>query len=411
MTISERIPTPAAPTAAPADYDRLAARFRPIFARIAEGAVARERARILPVEPIRWLVEAGFASLRVPRAHGGEGLSLVDQFRLVIELAEADSNVPQALRAQLALVEDRLNLPEAEAAPWFARFVRGEIFGSAWTEPNNRLGLTGTTVTPLPEGGYVLQGRKSYSTGTIYADWIDTFAQNSQTGEDVIALVPTSAPGVTRIDDWAGFGQRTTGSGTTIFEEVRLTADQVVPFARRFSYQTAFYQLVLNATQAGIARAVLRDALAQVRARKRNYSHSLARLPAEDPQIQQVIGRLSIAAFTVEAATLRAAEATERAAQAQAAGQVADLPALIAASELAQAQAQAVATDLVPRAATELFNVLGASGTDSALALDRHWRNARTIASHNPVIYKERLIGDHLLNGKDLVQVWQVGSV
>ena len=48
------------------DYEQLAARFRPIFARIAEGAVARERNRVLPFEQIKWLKEAGFGAVRIP---------------------------------------------------------------------------------------------------------------------------------------------------------------------------------------------------------------------------------------------------------------------------------------------------------------------------------------------------------
>lgn len=390
--------------------EALAARFRPIFARIAEGALDRERGRVLPTEPIRWLVEAGFGAIRVPVAHGGDGASLAEVFGLLIELAEADSNIPQALRAHFALVEDRLNIPEAEAAPWFRRVVAGQTFGSAWTEVGNRIGEVGTIVTPLPEGGFRIDGRKYYSTGTIFADWIDTLARRSDTGEDVIALVPTAAEGVERIDDWTGFGQTTTGSGTTVLRSVKLAPDEVVPFSRRFPYQTAYYQLVLNAVQAGIARAILRDAVTQVRARKRIFSHGNAATAAADAQIQQVIGRLSVTAFTVEAATLRAAATTDRAAEASRAGRTEGLHELVVASELDAGKAQAIATELVPRAAGELFNALGASGTDVSLALDRHWRNSRTVACHNPAIYKERIIGDHALNGTEPVYVWQIGT-
>ena len=59
-----------------ADYATLAARFRPIFTRIAESSVERERNRALPHEPIRWLKEAGFGAVRVPVEHGGGGASL-----------------------------------------------------------------------------------------------------------------------------------------------------------------------------------------------------------------------------------------------------------------------------------------------------------------------------------------------
>ncbi len=81
------------------DYDALAAAFRPIFTRIACGAAEREQQRILPDEPIRWLKEAGFGTLRIPREKGGWGASLPQLSALLIELAQADSNLPQALRA------------------------------------------------------------------------------------------------------------------------------------------------------------------------------------------------------------------------------------------------------------------------------------------------------------------------
>ena len=76
----------------------------------------------------------------------------------------------------------------------------------------------------------------------------------------------------------------------------------------------------------------------------------------------------------------------------------------------AQPQAQVVLSELVPRAATLLFNTLGASAVSRASALDRHWRNARTVASHNPVIYKTRIVGDWSINGTPPPFVWAVGT-
>ena len=48
---------------------------------------------------------------------------------------------------------------------------------------------------------------------------------------------------------------------------------------------------------------------------------------------------------------------------------------------------------------TGLFEVGGASATAERFRLDRHWRNARTLASHNPVIYRDRVVGQYFLNG------------
>ncbi|MGN6127730.1 MAG: hypothetical protein ACTHON_14295, partial [Humibacter sp.] len=41
-----------------------------------------------------------------------------------------------------------------------------------------------------------------------------------------------------------------------------------------------------------------------------------------------------------------------------------------------------------------------ASAVGRGIALDRHWRNVRTIASHNPAVYRKRAIGDYVLNGR-----------
>ncbi|NIG33539.1 monooxygenase [Pantoea sp. ICBG 828] len=392
------------------DYDTLAAHFRPLFARIAAGAAERERTRTLPYEPLQWLKEAGFGTVRIPQQKGGWGASLPQLFQLLIELAEADSNLPQALRAHFAFVEDRLNQPDnAERDAWFRRFVDGELVGSGWTEIGNvRLGDVITRVTPAANG-WTLNGEKFYSTGALFADWIDVYARRDDNQGDVIALVNTHQPGVTREDDWDGFGQRLTGSGTTRFEHAHVETQHVYDFATRFRYQTAYYQHVLLATLAGIARAVARDGAAAVAARNRVYSHGNGAASRQDAQVLQVVGEITSLAFAVEATVIRATHSLQSAYEAHLS---ADEGAIAAINNLAEAeagQAQVIASELVPRAATELFNALGASDTRVSKALDRHWRNARTVSSHNPVIYKARDIGDWKVNGTPPTGIWQIG--
>ena len=76
-----------------ARYEDLAARFRPVFAAIREGAVARDIGRALPFEGYEALRQAGFPLLRVPAAQGGIGVTLPELFGLVIELGEAEPNL------------------------------------------------------------------------------------------------------------------------------------------------------------------------------------------------------------------------------------------------------------------------------------------------------------------------------
>ncbi len=215
------------------------------------------------------------------------------------------------------------------------------------------------------------------------------------------AIVPATREGVELVDDWDGFGQRLTGTGTTFLHNVRVEADEVV-----FDTEGAFYsqayigavpQLILTAINAGILRAILRDATALVRRRERSFVHASAELPAEDPILQQTVGQIASSAFAAEATVLAAADALDLLDTVRESGKP-DLDATHEAS-LRASKAKVVVDELVIRAAGLLLDVGGASATKQAYNLDRHWRNARTLASHNPTTYKARAVGDHAING------------
>ena len=299
----------------PASYEDLAERFRPIFKKIAEGAVAREQSRTLAFEAVAWLREAGFGALRVPQAHGGLGATLPQTFRLLIELGEADSNLPQIFRAHFAFVEERLNSKdEADRQRWFSLIVEGALFGAAMAEKTEG---TETTVTLTKDGArWILDGYKYYSTGTIYSSWIVAVALE---GTEYVSLaVPATAKGVTIEDDWDGFGQRLTGSGTTRFHQVAIGEDQIlrrvsVEQPPKTSYIIAYYQLFHLAALAGIARAVLKDAIAFTQAKTRTFAVPGKSSPRHDPLVQSVIGRLASLSFTADTLVDGVADAIEEA--------------------------------------------------------------------------------------------------
>ncbi|MFZ0081024.1 MAG: acyl-CoA dehydrogenase family protein, partial [Trebonia sp.] len=65
---------------------------------------------------------------------------------------------------------------------------------------------------------------------------------------------------------------------------------------------------------------------------------------------------------------------------------------------IAVAQAKAFASDVAAEVTTDLFSLSGASATDEKYDLSRHWRNARTHASHDPVAWKYHHVGNFMLN-------------
>ena len=391
----------------PASYEDLAERFRPIFKKIAEGAVAREQSRTLAFEAVTWLREAGFGALRVPQAHGGLGATLPQTFRLLIELGEADSNLPQIFRAHFAFVEERLNSKdEADRQRWFSLIVEGALFGAAMAEKTEG---TETTVTLAKDGArWILDGYKYYSTGTIYSSWIVAVALE---GTEYVSLaVPATAKGVTIEDDWDGFGQRLTGSGTTRFHQVAIGEDQIlrrvsVEQPPKASYIIAYYQLFHLAALAGIARAVLKDALAFTQAKTRTFAVPGKSSPRHDPLVQSVIGRLASLSFTADTLVDGVADAIDEAYRTAIKGD--DATELYTVANIKAYQAQQIVIEQVLEATTLLFEIGGASATSESRRFDRYWRNARTLASHNPLIHRERAIGDYWLNGTPPVGVLQ----
>lgn len=390
-------------------YEQLAARFRPLFAEIAAGAPDRERDRTLAHDAVRALAAAGFGAVRLPVEEGGAGASVSQLIRLLIELGAADSNLPQALRAHFGMVEERLIDPDGPArAKWLRRVADGAILGNAVTEIGG--GKVGATGTRLDTAGdeWTITGTKFYSTGSLYADWL-AIGVSDERDERAFAVVSATHPGLQLVDDWNGFGQRLTASGTTHLDAVAVERDDVFWYADRTPhYMIAFYQQVLLASLAGIGRAIVADAVDYVQHRTRVFSHAQADLPREDPLVQQVVGRLAAASFAADAVVLAAADALEAVATARTAGE--PVEDLIDAAELATSKAHSTVVDTVLGAATTLFEVGGASAVDRDRTLDRHWRNARTISVHNPGIYKQRTVGDHLLNGTAPTHAWVVGT-
>lgn len=381
--------------------------FADVIADLADTAAARDDARTLPFEQIAELARRGLWALRVPTTHGGAGASIAEFTAVLVAVAEADPNVVQALRSHVLFTEAIIAAPRSpERDRWLRRIADGAVLGGAHTErnPENRSRF-GTTVTRGADGVRRLDGVKYYSTGSLYADWIVTNAE-ADGDELVTLLVAADAPGVTRVDDWDGFGQQLTASGTTRFEGVVIDETEQLR-VELGSEGTSLAQHLHLVALAGIARAVHGDAVAFVRERRRYFAQGGGALPRHDVQVQEVVGALSAAAYLADTLVADVARALDTLRDAAAGG--------IATAEHEDAvevrvyRAQVLLVGAVPEAATRLFDVGGASSLSRTRRLDRHWRNARTLATHNPVPYRLSAIGDHDLNATSPFRAWFSG--
>ena len=386
--------------ALPADYASLSARFQPIFDDIATSAVAREQERRLPFDEIARLNAEGFGTLRVPAEHGGPGVTIETFTHLLIDLAQADSNVAHQYRSHFGFLDSLRFQPEEVQQLWYPRILAGATVGNASTEKGgNALGRLNTVITETEQGA-VLNGRKFYTTGTIFADYTRVSAAVDGRDGRRFAVVSTTAPGITVLDDWDGFGQKLTGTGTAIFDGVEIEPGSLldrIPGSSDAVHEAAFFQLILLAVLSGIAHAARRDAAALVAGRARTFNTGSGLPFRDDPLIQEAVGRIAAKAYAAEAIVLQTARVLDDGVAVTAGN--APAPDAVQYSEVAVEHAQVTVPELALGAAQDLFLTVGASATSTGKALDRHWRNAQTVATHNPISFRARALGDYWING------------
>lgn len=394
MTTFQRLPAQAPANTVAA----LKARVSALLLAIAAGAAERERERRLPYAAIAELAAAGLYTVRIPQQYGGPGGSVSDVIELLLQVAAADSNVAQALRPGFAFVEGLLAASaegaEQERVRWFAVYLQGAVIGNAGWELG---GANGAIAARLVREGdhFRANGSKFYSTGALFADYVSAVALDEDE-QPVSFILPRDREGLELVDDFDAMGQRLTASGTTHLHNVRVEASDIrtrtVEEGKR-TIVTPFLQLFLGTVLAGIARNALNDASQFAREHARPIKHSSASQSVDDPYVQLSVGDIAARAFGAEALVLKAAASIDRAWAAQLDESTVEQAALEV------AQAQYLAAELALKAGETLFDVGGASTTGRQHNLDRHWRNARTVANHNPRHWKAAVVGAWQLKG------------
>lgn len=367
-----------------------------LAAKIAGGASERDRQRILPHDEMELVARSGLFGVTVPDEFGGADISNPFLAEVIAILSQADSSIGQIPQNHFYILEVlRLAGSDEQKRFFFSRALAGEHFANALAEVGTQ--STGEIETQLvpDRAGYRLNGRKYYSTGALFCDWIAVFALDAD-GRMVMAIVPRDADGITIVDDWAGFGQRISASGTVTIDNVYVPADCVVGQNGVFHHPNTFGslgQILHAAVDLGIARAAFADMVAFVRTRSRGNRSLGIEAANSDPL---TIARTGSVAVKIEAAGAM----LERAGRQLDIAQISPSPETYAQASLAVAAAKVLTTEAALDASNAIFELSGTSSTDERLNLDRHWRNARTHTVHDPVRWKHHAIGDFYLNDR-----------
>ena len=369
--------------------------------RLKEGAAARDAERKLPFDEMAAVKASGILAGRVPRSYGGAEATWLDMSRIMLALSKGDPNVGQAIQSQCVIVETiRADATEEQRRRFFEILLWGGMITNAVAERGGAFYGDAATKLIATRSGYRVDGQKYYSTGSLFAEYLYVTAL-AEDGSPAAAIVPRDRAGLSIVDDWNGMGQRTTASGTVTLKGVVLDTDEVFflprPESRRWHLQAAA-QLLHASIDTGIALAALDDALDLCRRKGRPLRESGVERASDDPYILQAVGDMSVRANAAAALVERGARLVDVAADAYFAGVPEDR--LFGNASIAVAEARIAASDASLAVSEKLYQVANASGTDRSLNLDRHWRNARTHTTHDPLAYKYKFIGDYLLNGR-----------
>ena len=362
------------------------------------GAAERDRERKFPYEQCAAFRAAGLLGLIVPREHGGYGATFTELMKVVIAISEGDPNIGHMYQVHtggIRFVQEYTS--PALQARWLPRFTHELWICNAAAETGTKSGYDVNTTVTRDGDGWRLNGRKFYSTGSLVGDI--TFGPCRVDGSDEIRVffTPTTAPGVTTHDDWTGFGQRTTGSGTTEFRDVwipdELCLGKPDTDGRPIVATTSLiYHAVHIGVFVGIARNALADAVEFVRTKARVWSESTASRATDDLYTQLRVGEMKTAVDSAELLSLRAAELCD-----QAVAHPGDKR-IRGEASVTTAQAREAAAEAAMFAGSTLFKVCGASSVLEKYGFDRHWRNARTLSLHCSLDFRLMRAGDFLLN-------------
>ncbi|WP_335970067.1 SfnB family sulfur acquisition oxidoreductase [Acinetobacter bereziniae] len=364
----------------------------------------RDQQRILPVDVIQELSHKGLGGIRIAKKYGGAQVSnktLAHVFRI---LSKADASVGQIPQNQFGLLNAIENIAsESQKQFIYAEILKGKRLANGGPERNSKDTKTIETRLDQVNGQYILNGEKFYSTGSSFADWLAIRAIHPL-GHTVLTIINAQAQGVEIANDWDGFGQRTTASGTVRLKNVVVSPELIMdekPLADASKYRGAYSQLIQVAIDVGIAEAAFADTLSAIHKARPIVDANVEKASFEAYTLQEV-GKLNI---LLDAAILLLEEAAEYLDQLDAQDIV--TPEQASKASIIVAEAKVYANDAALQISEKLLELGGSRSSLSIHNLDQHWRNARVHTLHDPVRWKLHAIGNYYLNGiQDQRHAW-----
>ncbi len=378
----------------PASHDEALASARLLAAQFSKQASERDLHLRLPSDEVQQFSDSGLWAITLPASAGGPDLPVKTVTDITAEISAADGSLGQIPQNHFYLLElIRLNGQDKQQQFFFEQVRSGARFANAKAEINTRNQSEEQARLYKKPGSLIVSGRKFYATGSPFADWIPTTVVDEDNNR-LLVFIPANSTGLKIQNDWTAFGQKTTGSGTVVLDNVPVQADWIVSMQAAFDRPTAigpYAQILHAAIDLGIARGAMGALLDFVRKRARAPRDSGVEFAYQDPLLLERVGRLQIQLDTAELLIDKAAAAVEKARRSPNETSVAE-------ASYETAKARVVSDEAALAISSQLFELSGAQSTLQQYGLDRYWRDARTHTLHDAVRWKLPIIGNQVLN-------------
>ncbi|MET0264290.1 MAG: acyl-CoA dehydrogenase family protein, partial [Duganella sp.] len=362
--------------------------------RLAETANQRDQAGGHAAQEREWLRESGLLTLSIPAVYGGQGADWPTVLQVVRILARADSALAHLFGFHhLQLAGIQLYGSPQQQQRFLRQTVDERLFWGNALNPLDR-----RTTASDADYGFVLDGVKSFSSGSVGSDWLTISAWHEPTQSALIGVLPTRQQGVQVQADWDAFGQKQTDSGNVHFDGVALPATQVlqapgIAATPQATLRSQVAQLIMANLYLGIGEGAFEVARNYLRNEARPWFAAGVDKATADPLVQHRSGQLWLKLRPAAVLADHAAAELERLfrlgadVSAQQRGELA----------VAVAEAKCLAHSAGIDVSSQIFELTGARSTSARYGYDRFWRNARVHTLHDPIDYKLRDLGRYAL--------------
>lgn len=370
---------------------------------IAPAADRHDLDGTFPDDSMDALHQAGLVAMTVPKEYGGMGGGLGGDHLVyhltTYEIARACGSTALAWGHHGYIVALINNIgTEEQKKRLFSQVVSdGSYFASVGSEPRKDKPMSFDATARKVDGGYVLNGRKRYSSAAGHAtfhlvwvmeDGVEDFAMALR-----FALVQADTEGVEIIPDWSSMGMRASATDSVVLSDVFVPDEDMIG-ERGALFTVPLLPLMFHtefaANFAGVASGALDFAIPYVREQTRPWLMGGVPHATKDPYIQYRVGEMVAQREASIGAIMRASNLIQ---QAQDGGS----EAVIREAAIASWAAKTIATEASKQITRMAFQVCGARSSREKTNFSRFWRDATTFTLHDPVDMRYQAIGDFVL--------------